>query len=504
MSSTTSRSPIPIGEAWRAVAYFLDYLPAFLKARVLVIGDVMLDRYVAGSIERISPEAPVPVLRYASSREMLGGAGNVAANIASLGGLVDLVGLVGDDADGAAVRTLLREWGISDEGLAAAAGRPTSVKTRFLAQGQQVLRHDWEVTDPIEGAARQSVMDAFEARLAEADVVVLSDYGKGAASAAIAGEVIARARAAGLRVVVDPKGRDFTIYRGASVITPNRRELAEATGMPVADDAAVEAACAWLIANCALEAVLATRSEDGLSVIRSGEPPIHIPTEAREVFDVSGAGDTVVATLALGLAAGMDWGTAAALANAAAGVVVGKRGAAQVAPEELKANRGLRSPESLVVDRTEAARRAAQWREAGLNVGFTNGCFDLLHPGHVSLLTFARAHCDRLVVGVNDDASVTRLKGPGRPVNPLAARATLLGALKPVDLVCGFGEDTPAELIAAIEPDVLVKGADYTVDAVVGADLVRARGGRVLLAPLVEGESTTGMIARLGTKKTNA
>jgi D-beta-D-heptose 7-phosphate kinase / D-beta-D-heptose 1-phosphate adenosyltransferase len=314
---------------------------------------------------------------------------------------------------------------------------------------------------------------------------------------------MARARNAGKRVLVDPKGRDFTIYAGASAVTPNRRELAEATGLSVADDASVEAACAHLIRTCGLEAVLATRSEDGLSVIRAGAPAIHIPTEAREVFDVSGAGDTVVAALALGLAAGLDWAEAAALANAAAGVVVAKRGTAQVTPDELRAARHAAEPdpapalEALIADRTNAARQVAEWQRAGLKVGFTNGCFDLIHPGHVALLGWARARCDRLVVGLNEDASVSRLKGPSRPVNDLAARATVMAALKPVDLVTAFGEDTPLELIQALQPDVLVKGADYTVETVVGADVVQANGGKVLLAPLIEGQSTTTIIARL-------
>ncbi len=477
---------------------FLDRLSDFRKARVLVIGDVILDRYVFGEIERISPEAPVPVLRHGNTRQMLGGAGNVAANIAALGGQVDLVGLVGSDADGAAVRGILAEWNISADGLVASAERPTSVKTRFLAQGQQVLRHDWEWAEPVSLDEQTALLDAFAARLEAADVVVLSDYGKGTAMPPMAPAVIAATRNAGKPVIVDPKGRDFTTYRGASAITPNRRELSEATNITIDDDAAVEAAGAWLIETCQLEAVLATRSEDGLSVIRHGAPPVHIPTEAQEVFDVSGAGDTVVAALALGLAAGLDWNEAANLANAAAGVVVGKRGTAQVTPDELYAAR-RRPPqaESLVTDREEAIRRVAAWQRAGLKVGFANGCFDLIHPGHVALLTYARSHCDRLVVGLNDDGSVTRLKGPKRPVSDIEARATVMAALKPVDLVTAFAEDTPLALIEALQPDVLIKGADYVVETVVGADVVKARGGQVLLAPLVEGQSTSSIIGRL-------
>jgi len=479
---------------------YLDRLAAASPARVLIVGDVILDRYIEGRVDRISPEAPVPVLRHGSSREMLGGAGNVAANIASLGGKAELVGLVGPDRDGAAVRQLLDEWEIRVDGLSAVS-RPTSVKTRFIAQGQQVLRHDWEVTDTLTGQELDAVLAAFRNRLASADILVLSDYGKGTICREVAAAVIAAARQMGKRVLVDPKNTDYRFYAGATAVTPNRKELAEASGMTIHDDASVEAACAKLIADCGLEAVLATRSEDGLSVIRAGAPPVHIPTQAQEVFDVSGAGDTVVAALALGLASGLDWAEAAALANAAAGVVVAKRGTAQVTLAELRASRsGTAFADTLVVDRAGATRQAEAWRKAGLTVGFTNGCFDLLHPGHVSLLAFARSNCDRLVVGLNDDASVSRLKGPSRPVTPLDSRALILAALKPVDLVCSFPEDTPYALIKAVLPDVLIKGADYTVDAVVGADVVQAHGGRVLLAPLVDGQSTTGTIARLDKK----
>ncbi len=494
--ATSPIAPIRTGKG--GTVDFLDHLANATPARVLVIGDLMLDRYVEGTVERISPEAPVPVLRHRQAREMLGGAGNVAANLASLGGAVDIVGLIGQDPDGQKVRQFLSDWGVAGEGLVTSERRPTSVKTRYLAQGQQVLRHDWEDSSDASEQETAALLAAYRERLAAADIVVLSDYGKGAACRSVAAAVIADARAAGKRVLVDPKNPDYRAYTGASAVTPNRKELAEASGMVVRDDASVQAACAKLIAECGLEAVLATRSEDGLSVIRAGAPPVHIPTQAREVFDVSGAGDTVVAALALGMASGLDWPEAAAFANEAGGVVVGKRGTAQVTLGEIRAARGgVASAASLVIDREGAARQADAWRRAGLKVGFTNGVFDLLHPGHVALLAYARSHCDRLVVGVNDDASVSRLKGPSRPVTPLESRALMLAALKPVDLVCAFAEDTPLDLISAVLPDVLVKGADYTVATVVGADVVQAHGGKVLLAPLVGGQSTTNIIACL-------
>ena len=477
---------------------FLDHLSNAAPARILVIGDLMLDRYVEGKVDRISPEAPVPVLRHTAAREMLGGAGNVAANIASLGGHAQLVCLIGSDSDGSKVKALLNDWGIAQDGLIESAARPTSVKTRFIAQGQQVLRHDWEETSPATPHEHETLLAAFNARLPSSDIVILSDYGKGTASAAVTAAVIQAARAAGKRVLVDPKDSNYHAYAGASAVTPNRKELAEASGMAIGDNASVEAACAKLIAEYGLEAVLATRSEDGLSVIWADQPPVHIPTEAQEVFDVSGAGDTVVAALALGLASGLEWPAAAALANAAAGIVVGKRGTAQVSMVELSAAKKNKGPESgLILDQADAIQQIEAWRNAGLTVGFTNGCFDLLHPGHVALLSFARVHCDRLVVGVNDDASVRRLKGPARPVNGLASRSAMLAALRQVDMVCSFADDTPLALITALKPDMLVKGADYTVDTVVGAAEVQANGGKVLLAPLVHGQSTTAMISRM-------
>jgi D-beta-D-heptose 7-phosphate kinase/D-beta-D-heptose 1-phosphate adenosyltransferase len=477
-------------------------VPRLHGRRVLVAGDIMLDRFVYGGMERISPEAPVPILRHGSERQMLGGAGNVAANLRSLGGIPVLVGLIGNDVEGGAVRRLCEEAGIDASGLVVSDDRPTAVKTRFVVQGQQVLRYDREIAGEPDDAAADRLSGAFARALEAADAVVISDYGKGAVAGRLAPEFIRLSRALGRRVVVDPKGADYARYRGATLVTPNLKELGEAAGGTPDHDMEIVAAARGLVERHALEAMLVTRSAAGMSLVDRGAC-LHIPAQAREVFDVSGAGDTVVSVVALALAEGLDLRAAARIANAAAGVVVGKRGTAQVRPAELIV--ALRSDEQVgegsLVDRETAAGIAEAWREQGLSVGFTNGCFDILHAGHVTLMNEARAKCDRLIVGVNSDASVGRLKGPERPINPEAERAAVLAALGAVDLVVVFEEDTPEALIEAIKPDVLVKGADYTVDQVVGAPFVLARGGRVALVDLVPGRSTTRVVAAIRGKQ---
>ncbi|MBF0251883.1 MAG: D-glycero-beta-D-manno-heptose-7-phosphate kinase [Alphaproteobacteria bacterium] len=469
-------------------------------AAVLCVGDVMLDRYVHGDVDRISPEAPIPVLRVTRESAMLGGAGNVAANIAALGGAGRFVSVVGGDGAGNEVVGLLDKLDGISAGLVTDLGRKTTLKTRFVGAGQQLVRADVEDLHPLGPDAERAVLNAIDLSDGSRTCVVLSDYGKGVLSPAVIGAAIERAHAAGVQVVVDPKGRDYARYRDADLITPNKKELAQATGMAVDGDAAVVAACEKLIAECGVRAVLATRSAEGMTLVSRDAGPLHLKARAREVFDVSGAGDTVVATLALALAAGADMDDAARLANAAAGVVVGKAGTATVSTTELISalhHQDLDLAEDKLVDWEQARRLTASWRDQGLEVGFTNGCFDLLHPGHISLLTQARAACDLLVVGLNSDASVKRLKGETRPVQSEAARAAVLGALSAVDLVVLFSEDTPLELIETLRPAVLVKGADYTVETVVGADVVMGYGGRVALAALVDGHSTTNTIKRI-------
>lgn len=469
-------------------------------ARVLTLGDVMLDRYVSGQVDRISPEAPIPVLRVVSERAMLGGAGNVAANLAALGGGGPFIAAVGDDGAGGEIKRLLNRLPEITPKLATDSGRRTTQKTRFVGGAQQLMRADIESSEPLSGDALAEVLDFARASVTADMILVLSDYGKGVLTEPVIEGVIEAAHAVGATVIVDPKGRNYARYKGADIVTPNKKELFEATNMPVGNDEEIVAACTHLIASCGLGGVLATRSAEGMTLVLKGEKPRHFKAEAREVFDVSGAGDTVIATLALAMAAGATASEAAHLANIAAGIVVGKSGTATLSADELAQalhHQEMGQAEAKLKGLDQAEAITAKWRERGLRIGFTNGCFDLLHPGHISLLTQARGACDRLVVGLNSDASVKRLKGETRPVQSEASRAAVLGALSAVDMVVIFSEDTPIRLIESLRPDILVKGADYTIETVVGADIVQGYGGCVVLAELAEGHSTTNTIQRL-------
>ncbi len=477
--------------------------------RVLCVGDVMLDRYVYGAVERISPEAPIPVLQVERDQAMLGGAGNVVRNLSALGARCAFVGVIGGDDAGGEVRRLLADQDRVRPQLLVQRGRGTGIKTRYVAGGQQLLRADRETVAPVGRAVQDRIVDRVRTALKTSTVVVLSDYGKGVLSRPVIRRVIQAARKAGRPVIVDPKGSDYRRYAGATLITPNRKELAAAADGPVDRVKAVARTAAGLIDACDIEAAMVTLGEAGMALVNrpgggffadGGE---HLDAQAREVFDVSGAGDTVVAAFAAALAAGAPPNAAARLANAAAGIVVGKLGTAVAHGSELFAAlhaQKLLSAEARLMGLAAALDRIAGWRARGLKVGFTNGCFDLLHPGHVKLFQQARAACDRLVVGLNSDASARRLKGPDRPIQSEAARAAVLGSLATIDLIVVFAEDTPIELIRAIRPELLVKGADYSLDQVVGAELVRGYGGRVLLAELAEGHSTSATIARLAGK----
>jgi D-beta-D-heptose 7-phosphate kinase/D-beta-D-heptose 1-phosphate adenosyltransferase len=465
---------------------FAALVPKLAGARVAVVGDVMLDRFVYGDVDRISPEAPIPVLRITRESAMLGGAGNVARNLSAIGAAPHVVSVVGDDEAGREIADLFRRDGIAAT-LTTEKGRRTTVKTRYIAGGQQLLRAD------LETEARVARLEAMP----DAAAVVISDYGKGV----VTPELVQQLVSGKAFVIVDPKGPDWSRYRGTALITPNRRELAEASRMATGTDVEIVAAARHMIATTGIGSVLATRGAEGMTLV-TAKNAAHLPAQAREVFDVSGAGDTVVAVLAAGIAAGLSAIDAAQIANVAAGIVVGRSGTAVAYAEEIVAT--LREGGgSKLVGRAQALERIADWRRRGFKIGFTNGCFDLIHPGHVSLLGQARAACDRLVVALNSDASVMRLKGKGRPVQDQAARAAVLSSLSDVDLVVVFGDekrenDTPILLIEAIRPDVLVKGADYTEDKVVGADIVKAYGGKILLAELTPGQSTTATIARMG------
>ena len=478
----------------------MKILKNFSKARVLCIGDVMLDRYIYGSAERISPEAPIPVLKKNREKEVLGGVGNVAANVQALGATAFLATVTGNDEAGRMIAEKISGAGGKKDGIVSDDKRPTTVKIRFVAGQQQLLRVDHEETRAIEKSVSDRLRDAIKRFMPHCDVVIMSDYAKGVLSRDMVSECIRLAKEAQKPVIVDPKVKDFSFYRGASLITPNRKELEDATGLKAATDEDVATAARKIIADCGIDAVIATRSQDGLSVVTRDRQPVHIRAAAREVFDVSGAGDTVVATLAAAMAAHASLEAAAELANIAAGIVVGKFGTATVTPAEIEAdiaNREGRHSDGGAVTLAQALAHVDNWRAKGLKIGFTNGCFDLLHPGHISLLRQAREQCDRLIVGLNTDNSVRRLKGPSRPVQNENARATVLKALESVDLVVLFDEDTPIDLIKALAPDLLVKGSDYTVDKVVGADFVQARGGRVFLAKIEDGFSTTATVRKI-------
>ncbi len=478
-------------------------LERFTDARVLCVGDVMLDRFIYGRVGRISPEAPIPVLQVGREETMIGGAGNVARNVAALGARAILIGLCGDDEAGAQLRHLARRMDGVDVRLIADAERSTTIKQRFIAEAQQLLRADRETVRDAGGAVVARVLEVYEAALEACDVVVLSDYAKGMLAPAVLAAMIARARDAEKPVLCDPKKADFSAYAGAGLIKPNLKELLAANPAFAGaedDDEAIAAAARALIARHDFSAMLVTRSARGMSLVRAGGDARHFPARAREVYDVSGAGDTVIATLAVAVAAGLDYADAAELANTAGGIVVGKAGTAVVRADELahalheEALRGLGQKH---VTRDAARDHVSRWQGRGLKVGFTNGCFDLLHPGHLSLLEAARGACDRLIVAINSDASVRRLKGPERPVQDEASRAMVLAALEIVDLVVVFDEDTPVSLLEFLRPDVLIKGGDYTLDQVVGAREMRQWGGEVVLAPFRDGFSTTATVARL-------
>lgn len=477
---------------------------AFTNIQILILGDVMLDRFVYGAVERISPEAPVPVLSVVRETSMPGGAANVARNVASLGGRAVLIGVAGDDSNGRLLADTIGTIAGIENRILTISGRPTTAKTRLVADNQQVVRVDSEVRTPL-GEGEAALLARYAEALIGADLVVLSDYAKGVLSPQVLKQAIALARAARKPVVADPKSDDIARYDGATVVTPNFGEAAKATGISGRDDASAAAMAAALLQKApTLDAVIITRSGDGMSLAERGKAIRHVPVTAKEVTDVSGAGDTVVATLALALASGASLAEAVDLANTAAGIAVAKRGTADVRAEELLAEFRQEEIGQMIAKNAELPEALAQvhaWRKQGLRVGFTNGCFDLIHPGHVSLLAQARAACDRLIVGLNSDESVHRLKGPTRPVQDERSRAMVLGALASVDLVVLFGEDTPKELIEKICPDVLVKGADYRLDQVVGADFVQSHGGKVVLVDLTAGQSTTGIISRIDRQK---
>lgn len=480
-------------------------MPALDGVKILCLGDVMLDRFVVGDVSRISPEAPVPVFRLQRADAILGGVGNVVANLRALGVTASVVGRVGSDAAGKAVREHLRRMGAKSH-LLVSRQVPTIRKTRFVAKGSHVLRLDEERVAPLTAAEEVAVCARLPHLLKGVGIVILSDYAKGFLSADLTQKVISICRAADVRVFVDPKGRDYGKYAGATLVKPNRMELEQVAGQsfdPAAADfvECVEAAAKRLARTLAVEGILVTLSEKGMLYVPRNGTRIYLPTDVREVCDVSGAGDTTVAVLAAFSAAGLPMAEAMKAANVAAGIVVGKVGTATVSSDELEDALGckddaLATVTRKVLSRTALARQVRSWQKAGLRVGFTNGCFDCLHCGHLSSLYQAKEHCDRLVVAVNTDASVRKLKGPTRPIQDEKTRSLVLAGLELVDAVTLFGEATALPLVKAIVPDVIAKEG-YTLSKWPEARFVKARGGEVVCLTRVEGYSTSGLVSRM-------
>ncbi|MBW7971557.1 D-glycero-beta-D-manno-heptose-7-phosphate kinase [Bradyrhizobium sp. BR 10289] len=480
---------------------------AIVRQTVLCIGDLMLDEFVYGEVSRISPEAPAPVLAVQRSETNIGGAGNVARNVTSLGARCIFVSLVGDDMTGKFLKSELAADPLIEPVLIVDRDRPTTRKTRYVSEhfSTHMLRADAERAAPAPELIEQQIINAAVAALPRVDVVLLSDYAKGVLTARVVRNVIDEARRLGKPVVVDPKNANLAFYRGATLLTPNRKEFSEATRRRILSDDDIAEASVEALRTADAEAILVTRSEDGMTLAHRNGDLIHVPAQPSKVRDVSGAGDTVVAVIAVTLATRADWEDALRCATAAAAVAVSKPGTATVSLDELRRKilpaASLTAEEKIAMSADTLDAQIGEWRKEGQRVGFTNGCFDILHPGHVRVLTQARAACDRLIVGLNSDASVRRLKGPERPVQEERARAEVLAALEAVDLVVIFEEDTPLNLISAIKPSVLVKGGDYTREQVVGHEIVTAYGGEIVLVDILQGHSTTSLVKRAREKR---
>jgi len=467
-------------------------MPPFQDARLLVIGDVMLDRYWHGSATRVSPEAPVPVVKVNNREDRPGGAGNVALNIAALGSATRLLGVVGNDEAGQELQSRLNAAGVFCDFLHC-ADKPTITKLRVISQHQQLIRLDFEQAfEPVDVA---DLLGRAAELINNTRALVLSDYAKGVLQDVV--PLIALGKKHNVPVIVDPKGTDFSRYRGATLITPNLSEFEAVVGHCQNEDELVRKGL-QLVSDLQLEAMLITRGEHGMTLIRPDSPELHLPARAQEVFDVTGAGDTVISVLAAAMAAGETMADATALANLAAGLVVGKLGTAAISGPELRraimgeqdSSRGVMTAEQLSIAVQDA-------RDHGEKIVFTNGCFDIIHAGHVGYLTQAKKLGDRLVVAINDDASVRKLKGPGRPINPVERRMAVLAGLEAVDWVLSFAEDTPESLLKELRPEILVKGGDYTLDQVVGGEFVRSYGGQVRALEFLDNCSTSEIVEKM-------
>ena len=475
----------------------MSNMPEYSQSKILVLGDIILDRYWQGSTSRISPEAPVPIISVEKEEERAGGAGNVVTNIASLGAKVKLISRVGVDSAAERLKVLLSKKG-TELSFHASSYLPTVTKLRVLGQNQQLLRMDFEQS--FQGQDIMPLLDDFEKELASFDAVVLSDYGKGTLSDAKL--FIDLAKSHGIPVLVDPKGNDFSRYHGATMVTPNLKEFEAVVGACI-DKEAIVAKGYTLMAEHEIESLLITRGKHGMTLLKANEAPLHLPAKAREVYDVTGAGDTVIAVMAATIAAKKSFGSAAKLANTAAGLVVGKLGTAQVSVAELR--RELKREQGVdygCTTQSEILMEVSDARDHNETIVMTNGCFDILHRGHITYLEQAKALGHRLIVAVNDDASVARLKGKERPLNTLQDRMAMLSALRAVDWVVPFSEDTPLFIISQVLPDVLVKGGDYVEDEIAGAIEVKKNGGEIKILDFVEGCSTTGLIEKIRNEKT--
>ncbi len=464
------------------------------KPRILVVGDLMIDHYLWGSCERISPEAPVQVVDISKETTVLGGAGNVINNLVALGASVSVSSVIGNDVNGSELTNMLSAIGVDTKNIITQEGRKTSKKSRVIAVSQQILRYDKESKDDIESGSVKNIIDSLSSNIQEYDIVILSDYGKGVLTTEMSQAIIQLSKTKGVKVLVDPKGSDFSKYKGAYLLTPNKKEVMLATNIEIKDDKSLEKALVKLKTECDLGISLITLSEDGIATY--DEEVKRFPTVVKEVFDVTGAGDTVIASIAFALSANKSIEDTAAFANLAAGVVVGKIGSATVTLDEIEEYEA-----SLHKSRSDAHIKSfedidaivSRYRANGKKVVFTNGCFDILHVGHVKYLQIAKSFGDILIVGLNSDESVSRLKGPTRPVNIAEDRAYILAALEAVDFVVPFSEDTPHDLIKMIQPDVLVKGGDYEGKAVVGTEFA----GELKLVDFVDGKSTTKTIQKI-------
>ncbi|PHR59459.1 MAG: bifunctional heptose 7-phosphate kinase/heptose 1-phosphate adenyltransferase [Arcobacter sp.] len=464
------------------------------KPNILVVGDLMIDHYLWGSTDRISPEAPVQVVNIAKETTVLGGAGNVVNNLHALGASVSVASVIGQDEIGKELLMMLKSRGVKTEGLISQGGRQTSKKSRIIASNQQILRYDKESKEDITDSSVESIIKAIKKDLFLYDMIILSDYGKGVLTTKLCQEIIKLASSMNKKVLVDPKGTDYSKYKGAHFLTPNKKEACEATGIDIVDDETLLQAGEWLRKECSLELSMITLSEDGIAIF--SDEMHKVPTVAREVFDVTGAGDTVIASLAFALSSGKDVVTAAQFANAAAAVVVGKIGSATATMDEIEEYESTlhkSSSDMHIKTRTELEKCVLSAKDKKQKIVFTNGCFDILHLGHVKYLEIAKSFGDILIVGLNADSSVSKLKGPTRPINPEYDRAYLLAALEVVDYVVIFSEETPHNLIKMIAPDVLVKGGDYEGKSVVGTEFA----GELKLVDFVDGKSTTKTIERI-------